>query len=117
MDTQAGRHLCSWLHTVVTFLITGDVYVPSMIYAVLQMLSFVILTAVLPVIITPWIIIPIVPVAICFYIMKRISIVCIRQLKRIENISRSPLLAFVNSTTHGLSTIVAYGHHERFFNM
>ena len=86
-----------------------------MINALLQILTLVILSTVMSAIVTPWILFAAVPVVIVFYLMKKISTVSIRQLKRLENIARSPLLSHVNVTSQGLPTIVAYGQQDRFF--
>ena len=86
-----------------------------MINALLQILTLVILSTAMSAYVTPWFLIAAVPVVIVFYLMKNISTVSIRQLKRLENIARSPLLSHVNATSQGLSTIVAYGQQNRFF--
>ncbi|XP_060552552.1 ATP-binding cassette sub-family C member 5-like [Ruditapes philippinarum] len=94
----------------------GDVFIPQFTNTLLQILSLVILSVAMAAYIIPWILIAIVPVVIVFYIMKQISTVSVRQLKRLENISRSPLISHVNVTSQGLSTIVAYRQQERFFD-
>ena len=98
-----------------TKFIAGDVFIPQMINALLQILTLVILSTAMSAYVTPWFLIAAVPVVIVFYLMKNISTVSIRQLKRLENIARSPLLSHVNATSQGLSTIVAYGQQNRFF--
>ena len=95
--------------------IAGDVFIPQIINGLLQILTLVVLSTVMSAIITPWILIAVLPVVIVFYLMKKISNVSIRQLKRLENIARSPLLSHVNATSQGLPTIVAYGQQDRFF--
>lgn len=64
--------------------------------------------------ITPWVLIGVAPLIVVFYIMRQVSSVTIRQLKRLENVARSPLIAHVNISSQGLATIVAYGQEEQF---
>ena len=66
--------------------------------------------------VTPWILVALVPVVSVFSLMKIISNVSVRQLKRIENTTRSPLLSHVNVTSQGLSTIVGYKQQRRFYD-
>ncbi|XP_053398618.1 ATP-binding cassette sub-family C member 5-like isoform X2 [Mercenaria mercenaria] len=93
----------------------GDVFIPQVTNSFLQIFTLVLLSVAMSAFITPWILIAIVPMVIVFYIMKQISTVSVRQLKRLENISRSPLISHVNVTSQGLPTIVAYRQQERFF--
>ena len=97
------------------FCCTGDVFIPQMTNGLLQIMTLVILSTAMSAVITPWILIAVVPVVIVFSLMKKISTVSIRQLKRLENIARSPLLSHVNATSQGLPTIVTYGQQDRFF--
>lgn len=96
------------------YLFIGDVFIPQVTQSLLQILALVVLSTALTAFITPWIMIAVVPIFILFYIMKQISTAAIRQLKRLENITRSPLISHVNVTSAGLSTIVAYNQQDRF---
>lgn len=93
----------------------GDVFIPQVTNSFLQIFTLVILSVAMAAYVIPWILIAIVPIVIVFYIMKQISTVSVRQLKRLENISRSPLISHVNVTSQGLATIVAYRQQDRFF--
>ncbi|WAR00010.1 MRP5-like protein [Mya arenaria] len=93
----------------------GDVFLPQVTNSLLRILSLTLVSIALSAYITPWILIGVVPVVIVFYIMKQISTVTIRQLKRLENITRSPLISHVNTTSQGLTTIVGYEQQERFY--
>lgn len=60
------------------------------------------------IVVLPWIAIAVVPVSIFFYVFKFVSSVSVRQFKRLENITRSPLLSHVSTSAQGLSTIVTF---------
>ncbi|WAR00011.1 MRP1-like protein [Mya arenaria] len=71
----------------------GDVFLPQVTNSLLRIHNLTLVSIALSAYITPWILIEVVPVVIVFYIMKQISTVAITKLKRLENISRSPLIS------------------------
>ena len=94
----------------------GDVFIPQFTNTFLQLFALVAISMAMSAYVIPWILIAIVPVVIVFGFLKKVSTVSVRQLKRLENISRSPLISHVNVTSQGLSTIVSYRQQERFFD-
>ena len=98
-----------------TFALAGDVFIPQVTNSLLQILCLVLLSFAMASYITPWILIAIVPIIFVFYLMKAISTVSIRQLKRLENVVRSPLISHINVTSQGLPTITAYGQQDTFY--
>ncbi|CAC5382413.1 ABCC5 [Mytilus coruscus] len=92
----------------------ADVFLPQLIDSLLQLLNTIALSLLTTAIVLPWILIAIVPVAILFAILKNISNTSVRQLKRVENVTRSPLLAHVNTTAQGLFTIVPFNQQKQF---
>lgn len=80
----------------------------------MQLLNTIALSLLTTAIVLPWILIAMVPVAILFAILKNISNTSVRQLKRVENVTRSPLLAHVNTTAQGLFTIVPFKQQKQF---
>ncbi|XP_061163776.1 ATP-binding cassette sub-family C member 5-like [Saccostrea echinata] len=86
----------------------ADVFLPQLQDTLFQVSTSIVVSLVSAVVIMPWIGIAIVPVAIFFYIFKIVSSVSVRQFKRFENITRSPLLSHVNTSAQGLSTIVSF---------
>ena len=86
-----------------------------MLTILVRFIALFIIAIVLAAYITPWIIIGIVPMGIVFYIMKQVSAVAMRALKRLENVSRSPLIGHVNVTSQGLATIVSYDQQKNFY--
>lgn len=85
-----------------------------MLTMMLRFVAVFLFSIALAIYVTPWILVGLAPLAIVFYFMKKISAVTIRQLKRLENVTRSPLISHVNVTSQGLPTIVAYGQQAQF---
>nr|UOU03341.1 ATP-binding cassette subfamily C4-1-2 [Brachionus rubens] len=70
--------------------------------------SMVILGAlVVPISVNPWMIIPLIPLGIVFYIIQNYFVKTARELKRLDNIGRSPIFVHTNTTIEGISTIRA----------
>ncbi|CAG2238211.1 ABCC5 [Mytilus edulis] len=92
----------------------ADVFLPQLIDSLMQLLNTIALSLLTTAIVLPWILIAMVPVAILFAILKNISNTSVRQLKRVENVTRSPLLAHVNTTAQGLFTIVPFKQQKQF---
>jgi ATP-binding cassette subfamily C (CFTR/MRP) protein 5 len=72
--------------------------------AVRSFLSFSVIAAVVPVFLAIA-----VPIGYFFYWLLQYVRRAVRQIKRIENITRSPLVSHVQSTAQGLTTLRAYG--------
>uniref|UniRef100_A0A8C2LHR1 ATP-binding cassette, sub-family C member 4 n=2 Tax=Cricetulus griseus TaxID=10029 RepID=A0A8C2LHR1_CRIGR len=62
----------------------------------------------------PWIIIPLVPLAIIFLVLRRYFLETSRDVKRLESTTRSPVFSHLSSSLQGLWTIRAYKAEERF---
>ena len=110
---------CIIIKSIVLYLliyITADVFIPMNTNIVLQMLTLNVVSIAMSVYVTPWILVPIVPVVILFCLMKMMSNIPVRQIKRIENITRSPLISHVNVTSQNLISIVAYRQQHRFYD-
>lgn len=90
-------------------------FIPQVTNGLLRILTLVIVSVALSGVITPWFLIAVVPTVGVFYLLKKMSSVSIRQIKRLENVVRSPLISHVNVTSQGISTIVAYGQQDRFY--
>ncbi len=60
---------------------------------------------IVPIIINYYILIPLVPIVGLFMYIRSYFIVSGRELKRLENIARSPILVHANSTVEGIATI------------
>ena len=60
---------------------------------------------VVPISINPWMIIPLALLGIVFYFVQNYFISTGRELKRLDNIGRSPIFVHTNSTLEGISTV------------
>ncbi|XP_053972249.1 ATP-binding cassette sub-family C member 5-like isoform X1 [Hylaeus volcanicus] len=66
--------------------------------------------------ILPWFSIPLIILAAIFFYTSKVFRVAMRDLKRMESASRSPVLSFVTTTVHGLNTIHAFQKEKAFTN-
>ncbi|KAJ1514976.1 Multidrug resistance-associated protein 1 [Coelomomyces lativittatus] len=64
--------------------------------------------------ITPYFAIPTVPLLIVYYFIQKFYRSTSRELKRLDSITRSPVLAQFSESLTGIVTIRAYGEQERF---
>ncbi|XP_060080913.1 ATP-binding cassette sub-family C member 5-like [Ylistrum balloti] len=92
----------------------GDVFLPNVMDILLYVLVAVLLSLGAAAVNLPWIAIAFVPVGLIFYGFKKISAESVRQLKRFENVARSPLINHVTTSGAGLSTIVTYNQQRQF---
>lgn len=65
---------------------------------------------------TPWIGVPLLPLLVVYYFMQRLYMRNSRELKRLESISRSPVISHFSESMTGLSTIRAYRRQDQFFD-
>ncbi|KAG5348318.1 MRP5 protein, partial [Acromyrmex charruanus] len=64
--------------------------------------------------ILPWFSIPLLLFGILFFFVGKLFRIGMRDLKRMESVSRSPVLSFVTTTIQGLSTIHAFQKEKNF---
>ncbi|XP_046413794.1 ATP-binding cassette sub-family C member 5-like isoform X2 [Neodiprion fabricii] len=76
---------------------------------------FVIFFAILVIcLVLPWFILPVCILAIVYYFVSKVFRVAARDLKRMENKSRAPIISYVTATVQGLSTIHAFEKETEF---
>ncbi|GIY19081.1 multidrug resistance-associated protein 5 [Caerostris extrusa] len=110
--TPTGRILNIFTHDVDEI----DTQVPSVMVILLQRYSSLVLTLLLVVIVYHWFAIPLVVLGAIFLFLQKLFKSTMRDLKRFENVSRSPVFSHVAATVKGLSTIRAYEKQEDFFD-
>ncbi|XP_004626306.1 multidrug resistance-associated protein 4 isoform X1 [Octodon degus] len=79
----------------------------------IQTLLLVISVVAVAVAVIPWIAIPMIPLAIIFFILRRYFLETSRDVKRLESTTRSPVFSHLSSSLQGLWTIRAYRAEER----
>ena len=65
---------------------------------------------------TPIFLLPLVVIAVCYYIVQRIYVATSRELKRLESVSRSPIYSHFGETVNGVQTIRAYNLQKSFID-
>ncbi|KZC10716.1 Multidrug resistance-associated protein 5, partial [Dufourea novaeangliae] len=66
--------------------------------------------------IVPWFTLPLILLSAIFFYISKVFRVAMRDFKRMESTSRSPVLSFVTTTVHGLNTIHAFQKEKAFTN-
>ncbi|XP_014665405.1 PREDICTED: multidrug resistance-associated protein 5-like [Priapulus caudatus] len=85
-----------------------DVRLPYLSEMALITLLFIFTALFLIAAVFPWFLIGVIPLCLAFSIVMKCFQTSIRQLKRLENLTRSPLFSHVTSSVQGLATIHAY---------
>eukprot|EP00741_Cyanophora_paradoxa_P003785 tig00000718_g3679.t1 len=66
------------------------------------------------IVVSPWFILPMVPLAFLYRGIQRYYIASSRELKRLDSVSRSPIYAHFSETLSGLATVRAFKVQQRF---
>ncbi|CAH1248229.1 ABCC9 [Branchiostoma lanceolatum] len=82
----------------------------SVVSTTLQCLAAIVVNA----IVTPWFLIPAIPIIGFYFFMQKYFRATSRELQRLENISKSPVLASFTEVLGGLSTVRSYREQRRF---
>ncbi|XP_021375726.1 multidrug resistance-associated protein 5-like [Mizuhopecten yessoensis] len=93
-----------------------DVFLPNLIDNLLQVTVLIIASIVSASYNFPFLLIAVVPVGFYCYIIKTMAAVSVLNIKRLENVVRSPLISHVTTSCNGLSTIVSYSQENNFVN-
>nr|QUF59454.1 ATP-binding cassette transporter Abcc4-1 [Brachionus angularis] len=75
------------------------------LYEFLQVLMVILGALLVPISVNPWMILPLIPLGILFYSIQNYFVSTARELKRLDNIGRSPIFVHTNNTIEGITTI------------
>nr|UOU03337.1 ATP-binding cassette subfamily C1-6 [Brachionus rubens] len=90
--------------------------IPMSYRILIRCLFQVIMTIIMISITTPWFLLPMIPIAIVYYFVQRYYVAAMRQLRRLNSVSKSPIFSHFGETLTGVSTIRAYNAEKRFIN-
>jgi ABC-type multidrug transport system fused ATPase/permease subunit len=96
------------------FLTYTDNLLPESLRTFLFTLFFLFSNFVLISVVFPWFLVPFFPMIVVFYYFQAFYRSSSRELRRLDSITRSPLVANISETLGGISTIRAYGVTELF---
>ncbi|XP_015329371.2 ATP-binding cassette sub-family C member 4-like isoform X2 [Bos taurus] len=91
-----------------------DDLLPLIFQDFIQMFLLVIGVVAVMVATIPWVAIPVIPLGIIFFVLRRYSLETSRDVKRLESTTRSPVFSHLASSLQGLWTIRAYKAEQRF---
>lgn len=92
----------------------ADVNLPQLLDLMVQISTQSVLVMLTSIQVEPWLVFAFIPALAGLIALRYFSIQAVRQLKRIENEKRSPLLSHVNTTAFGLVTINAFNQQDLF---
>ncbi|CAC5405400.1 ABCC5 [Mytilus coruscus] len=91
-----------------------DVRLPGNMEIFLQNILMIIFALVSICYVSPWFLIALVPLVFFFVLLNKLFTACIRQLKRLDSVTKSPMISHVQASVQGISTIHAYGKSNEF---
>ncbi|XP_069692470.1 ATP-binding cassette sub-family C member 5-like isoform X3 [Periplaneta americana] len=91
-----------------------DTRLPITVESIMQNVWIVLFAVLFVCLVFPWFIIPLLILAVIYYIISKIFRVAVRDLKRLENMSRAPIFSWVGASVQGLCTIHAFGKESDF---
>lgn len=91
-----------------------DELLPDSFLQAVQILFFAFATVVLQSLLNPWIVLPATPLTVISILISRYFLKSSRDLRRLEAISRSPVLSHFSDTLEGLATVRAYKKEDAF---
>ena len=91
-----------------------DTRLPFLVEALMLNVSLLLITIILIAVLFYWFIIALVFFIIIFIFLNIIFRRSVRELKRLDNITRSPIFSHISTSVQGLSTLHAYGKTNEF---
>ena len=91
-----------------------DIQLPTQQEQCIQMLITVILSLGLVAYIFPYFLAALFPIFLLYVYLVRVFKPCQRELKRLDSVSRSPVISWLSASLQGLPTLHAYGKERAF---
>lgn len=104
-----------YFYTSIYFYFAVDSTMPSLLVSLLQRMFSVTLGLLLIVIVYHFFVIPFLLLGGIFIILQKMFRVAINDLRRFDNITRSPIFTHVSATVQGLSVIRAFQKQDEFY--
>nr|XP_022286886.1 multidrug resistance-associated protein 5-like isoform X2 [Crassostrea virginica] len=93
-----------------------DVRLPGNAEIFLMNILMIIFSLISIVYVSPYFLIALVPLAIMFFVLNLVFTSSVRELKRMDAKTRSPLISHITATVQGISTIHAFGKSTEFMD-
>ncbi|KAL0274896.1 UNVERIFIED_CONTAM: hypothetical protein PYX00_002924 [Menopon gallinae] len=93
-----------------------DYRLPVAVETLLQNIWGVIFAFLLITVVFPWFIVAIIILGVLYFLVGKIFRVAIRDLKRIEAVTRAPIFSTISATLNGLSIIQAFGKETEYLS-
>ena len=91
-----------------------DTMLPQTSEQCFNLLSMCVTSTILICIVTIWFLLPMIPLVVTYVYLALHFRHAIRQMKRMDNMSKAPLFGHIGSTARGLATIRAFRYTDRF---
>eukprot|EP00127_Corallochytrium_limacisporum_P002080 Clim_evm1s101 gene=Clim_evmTU1s101 len=88
---------------------TVDQRLVSNMSALVNRLLQITASVIVQIVVSPWFILPVVPLAVLYYFVQIYFRAAAREMQRIHSVSRSPIFAHLSETMDGLASIRAFG--------
>ena len=96
--------------------VIADVRIPVSADTLLQNILIITVSIIFVVMVIPWFLVALVILAAVFGMYSRIFRFGLRDLTRLEHVSRSPIYSHVDATINGLATVNAFGKQRHFIS-
>ncbi|XP_067836532.1 ATP-binding cassette sub-family C member 9-like isoform X2 [Heptranchias perlo] len=94
---------------------TIDDQIPSNLERLMWHIVMCLSAIVINVIVTPFFLLPVIPLLVLYYFLQMFFRASARELQRLDSITKSPVFAHFSETLGGLTTIRAYRREDKFF--
>ncbi|XP_041046050.1 ATP-binding cassette sub-family C member 9-like [Carcharodon carcharias] len=94
---------------------TIDDQIPSNLERLLWHIMMCLSAIVINIIVTPFFLLPVIPLLVLYYFLQMYFRASSRELQRLDSITKSPVFSHFSETLGGLTTIRAYRHEDKFF--